>query len=170
MARGRKPSGPEAVDRLDGSPEAKERLKTILATIAGTLTVGAACERLGVGQTRFEELRREVWEAALVALEPKPAGRPTRMPREEETRIATLETQNKELQVALVTSQLREELAIAMPHLLKPGGGEKKRNRELTGRRARIARRSPRDSTCEAPRARLAGESGARDQSTEKGN
>ncbi len=41
--RGRYPSGPEFVDKLDGSPEAKERLKVLLETIAGQLRVGDAC-------------------------------------------------------------------------------------------------------------------------------
>src|SRR5262252_9263954 len=73
--RGRLPSGPAFVDRLDGSPVAKERLKVLLETLAGTCRIGDACARLGIQESRFEQVRIGVLQAALVAAEQRRAGR-----------------------------------------------------------------------------------------------
>jgi hypothetical protein len=55
--RGRWPSGPEYIDQLSGAVEEKERLKTILATLSGDKRVLEACAELGIGETRFHQLR-----------------------------------------------------------------------------------------------------------------
>ena len=62
---GRKPAGPQIVERLEGSPVAKQRLEVILETIAGRLTVPEARDRLGIGESRFHELRN-LYMASLV--------------------------------------------------------------------------------------------------------
>jgi hypothetical protein len=74
--RGRKPSGPEYVDRLAGSVQAKERLKVVLATLAGSCRVQEACRQLGLSEPRFHQLRTQILAAALERLEPRPIGRP----------------------------------------------------------------------------------------------
>ena len=51
--------GPELVEKLTGTEEAKERLKTIIKTVSGQLTIAEACQELGVGRSRFFELRDE---------------------------------------------------------------------------------------------------------------
>ncbi len=46
MPRGRKPLGIDQVDRVSGSPLAKERLRVILANIAGEMCIEEACGAL----------------------------------------------------------------------------------------------------------------------------
>jgi hypothetical protein len=115
--RGRHPSGPEFVDKLDGSVEAKERLKTLLETLTGVCRVQEACDRLGIKEARFDQVRIEVLQAALSAAERRAAGRPARSssPAEDENqqlreRIAQLEA---ELQAALI----RAEIAVTLPQV-----------------------------------------------------
>jgi hypothetical protein len=57
--RGRKPYGPSAVGRLAGSPQARERLRLVLETLAGTCRVQEACARLGLSEQRFDQLRTQ---------------------------------------------------------------------------------------------------------------
>jgi len=65
------------VDRNEqASPEARERAKVILLTLAGTMSVEQACRWLHIGRTRFQDVRRRMLAAAVAALEEKPAGRP----------------------------------------------------------------------------------------------
>lgn len=86
-----------AVEHLDGSTSAKERLELILATIAGKVTVVAAAEQLGISEAMFYKLRSRVLQVSLEDLEPKPIGRPAQRPSEEElqqalaARVAELE-------------------------------------------------------------------------------
>ena len=121
----RPPEGAGHVDRLDGPEELKWRLRVLLDTLAGRVSVAQACEELGVSESRLHELRRQALVGALGALMPKPAGRPstteTTTDREREllTRIDELEV---DLQAALV----RTELALAMPELFR---GRSKKNR-----------------------------------------
>src|SRR6516164_8817741 len=67
--RGRYPSGPEAVERLAGSAEAKERLQVVLETLAGRCRVQEACARLGISEPRFQQVRQQMLSAALNSLE-----------------------------------------------------------------------------------------------------
>jgi hypothetical protein len=117
IMRGRHPSGPEFVDKLDGSFEAKERLKTLLETLTGGCRVQEACERLGIKEARFDQVRIEVLQAALKAAERRAAGRPAQAssPADDENRqlrerVAQLEGQ---LQAALI----RAELAVTLPQV-----------------------------------------------------
>lgn len=134
MARGRPPKGVRLVERLNGSSEAKVRLKVILETIAGKHRISEACADLGIGEAAFHKLRDKVLEGALKSLEPHPSGRPRRQRSEADSRVAELEAENQELKVELRAAQIREEIAITMPHLLEdknPGFKKKsKRKRE----------------------------------------
>src|SRR5262249_39827417 len=76
--RGRYPSGPEYVNRLDGSARAKERLLVVLQTMVGKYRVQEACQLLGICEQRFDQLREQALQAALRELEGKPGGRPRR--------------------------------------------------------------------------------------------
>ena len=120
MSRGRPPAGPKLVDGLEGSETAKERLRVVLQTIAGELNVPEACARLSVSEARFHELRAEVLQMALQHLEPKPAGRPSPQSDRQAAEMATLKEQIQELKIELRATQIREELAILMPGVLKP--------------------------------------------------
>src|SRR5262245_18348987 len=88
--RGRKPSGPAFVEKLQGSTFAKLRLQVLLETLAGLCRVIEACERLGISAHRFDQLRVEMLQAALVSLEPRPAGRPPVVRTEAEVEVERL--------------------------------------------------------------------------------
>ena len=113
--RGRLPSGPECVERLTGSDQAKERLQVILETLAGNCRVQEACRRLGVSEPRFHQLRAQVLEAALERLEPRPAGRPAQPPSDDEGRLAVLADRLAAKEVELRAAEARVEIALALP-------------------------------------------------------
>jgi hypothetical protein len=115
IMRGRYPSGPEYVDvqHLHGSAQAKERLRVILETMMGQWRVSEACERLGISEQRFRQLRAELFQAALERLEARPAGRPRRAEEPKET--AALCQQLAAMQRELHVAQVREEIALALP-------------------------------------------------------
>jgi hypothetical protein len=120
MARGRPPKGAELVDGLESSTQAKERLKIILQTIAGELSVIDACASLNISEARFHELRSETLHAAAAHLEPKPVGRRPQQADAQAAETAALKEQIQELKIDLRAAQIREELALLMPHVLKP--------------------------------------------------
>lgn len=143
MARGRRTDGPRKAGRMDGSDEAKRRLKVILEVIAQKRTVKSACEELGISEARYHELEWVALQGAVDSLEPKPLGRPPAAPAGD-PKLAALEEEVNELRVELRASQIREELAIVMPHLLKPRGDQKKTTapQELFGRKPSGDRRT----------------------------
>lgn len=112
--------GPALADKVDGSGQAKVRLKVILQTIAGEMSVADACRQLGLSEARFHELRQQWMQDACAALEPKPVGRPKEMTVEAELELLRLHRENKNLERHLRAAQIREELGIAMPHVLQP--------------------------------------------------
>jgi hypothetical protein len=124
------------VDNVDGSAEAKKRVKVILETIAGERSVAEACEELAISEARFHELRSHVLTAAVEGAESGRAGRPPKTPPEESAEIAQLKAELTELRIDLQAARIREEIAIAMPHLLKPVKKTKGKNssQELFGR------------------------------------
>jgi len=111
--RGRYPSGLEYVDRLEGTPEAKRRTKVIMQTLMGELRVLEACQRLGVCEQRFHQLREEMVQAAIARLEARPAGRRRRPA--EAAEVTALREYLVDQQQQLHVAQLREEIALAMP-------------------------------------------------------
>jgi transposase-like protein len=124
--RGRQPSGPEYVASLPGSEQAKQRLQVILETMTGDYGVQEACRRLDISEQRFYQLRTELLQAALERLEPRPAGRPPQS-QVEETDVELLKARVSELEIELKAAQLREEIAVAMPHVVHhPEAAEKK--------------------------------------------
>lgn len=119
MARGRPPLGPRLVEGIGASEHARKRLKVILETITGEFSLQKACEALGVSEAAFRKMRNKALEGALAGLEPKPAGRPRKETSPEQERIEELEKELKMMELQLFASQVREEIALAMPHLLK---------------------------------------------------
>ena len=113
--RGRKPVGPEYADKLSGSDTAKLRAKVILETIAGTCRVQEACERLGISEQRFHQLREEMMAAAVKALEPGQAGRPAHTPTPAEQQVVVLEQKIADQEVELRAAKARAEVAMIMP-------------------------------------------------------
>jgi hypothetical protein len=121
--KGCKPKGPALVEHLDGSPQAKTRLEVILGTIAGRLTIGEACRRLGMKEARFHQLRTVALMAGLASLEPRSAGRPPRFASDEQLRRQELEQRVAELTSELEIAAVREEIARVLPHV----GDDRKR-------------------------------------------
>jgi len=116
--RGRYPAGPEYIDHLEGSAEAKRRAKVILQTLMGELRVLEACQELGICEQRFHQLREEMLQAALARLEARPAGRPRRSA--EPAEVAALREHLAEQQLQLRVAQVREEIALVMPQCTQP--------------------------------------------------
>ena len=134
--RGRKPSGPAAVERLPASPQAKQRLRVILETLAGTCRITEACARLQVSEQRFDQLRTQVLQAGLDCLEPRPLGRPVRpaLP----AAVLDLQTRLAAVQTELAAAQVREEIALVLPAVqLSAAGPEKKARRRRAPKSAR---------------------------------
>lgn len=117
---GRYPSGPEFVEKLQGSPEAKDRAQVLLETVAGTCRVLDACERLGIGEARFDQLRYEGLQAIVDALERQPAGRKPRMRSPAEIESEQLRERIAQLEAELQAALLKVELAVALPQVGEP--------------------------------------------------
>ena len=136
--RGRRPVGPEYADKLEGSDTAKERVKVILATMAGTCRLKEACERLGISEQRFHQLREEMMAAAVKALEPGHAGRPAQTPTPTEEQVSALQQQLQDKEVELRAAKAREEIALVMPEVKQePVEPEKKMPQPPPKRRRR---------------------------------
>src|SRR5580765_3966992 len=136
--RGRRPVGPEYADKLQGSHTAKERVKVILETMAGRRRLKEACERLGISEQRFHQLREEMMTAAVKALEPGHAGRPAHTPTPAEEQVVALEQQLQDKEVELRAAKAREEIALIMPEVRhEPADPEKKTPQPTTTRRRR---------------------------------
>jgi hypothetical protein len=139
--RGRKPAGPAAVERLAGSPQAKERLRVVLQTLAGTCRVAQACARLGISEPRFEQLRTQVLRAGLASLEPKALGRPRRPAAADQVRA--LAARVAELEIDLEAARVREEIALVLPQVqgARRAAPKKASRRRSAARRRRRTQR-----------------------------
>ena len=117
--RGRPNKGAELVADLDGSEQARQRLKIILQTLAGAMTIDEAGDALGIGRAGFHKLRQQFLAQATSLLEPRPPGRQRRQPSAADHQIAELQQEIVQLKLDLKAQQIREEIALVMPHLLK---------------------------------------------------
>jgi len=158
MPAGRPVKGPEMVDDLEGSDEAKRRMRVILETLAGQRTIMDACLELGIGKSAFHELRKRVLQAALTDVEPRPPGRPPAAAEPGAAEVERLKSENDELRTRLEVAHVREEILLAMPEVFDPGrkAGEKggapsptpaKPKKDKGGRRGRRAWKSSRPRT-----------------------
>lgn len=111
--------GLEHVEKLAGERESKARLKTILETLCGDLSVNDAAERLGVGVSRFAQLRDEALAGALESLDPRPAGRPVRAT-VVSAKVLELERELDATRRQLELERVRTQILVAMPGLV-PG-------------------------------------------------
>ena len=123
----RKPKGTELVTNLAGSDVAQARLKRIVDSLAERATVAEVRAELGVGESRFLQLRCEALQAALDRLEPRTAGRPATPVAPADARVAELERRLRELTWQLQACQIRLELAKALPGLVRREPTVKKR-------------------------------------------
>jgi Helix-turn-helix domain len=136
MARGRRPTGVRLIEKLDGPSEAKQRLELILETLAGQRSIVEASHALGISERRFYELRWQFLEEALDWLQPRPAGRRGAEEAPPNERIARLEGEVQQLQFDLRAAQVREEIALALPHLAHRSQAAKKSRRRTTSNHA----------------------------------
>jgi transposase-like protein len=130
--RGRPGQGLGHIDPLEGSAASKHRLRVMLTSLSGELTVEQACRELGLGPARFHVLRRQALEGALAGLSPKRRGRPA-------LREPAVDARVSELQHRV------EELELSMPHLLRregPGTPARGKKEALRKQRKR-SRRQP---------------------------
>jgi hypothetical protein len=135
--RGRYPLGLEAIDNLEGSAQAKQRLKVILQTMMGESRLSQACDELELSEPRVQQLRQTMLQAALASLEPGKPGRRPRAPTEAELQVAQLQRQLEAQAVQQRAAEAREEIALILPRAAQEPG------KKTTGQRPRRQRPRP---------------------------
>lgn len=127
MARcGRKPRAEAAIEDLDGSPRAKQRLAMILKAMRSEITIAQACDQLGIGESRFHGLRNWWLQESLRLLEPQRMGRPPKsLAPPDPQHVAQLQRQVIELRQQQVVAEVRRQLAEAIPQSLPPEAAKK---------------------------------------------
>lgn len=114
--RGRYPDTlEELLEPLDGTTEDKQRLQAILETACGPARVLQTCERLGIGETRFRQLRERALQGALDGICPRPGGRPSKQAPCDAERVGTLEQELAETRLELQQALVRAEVALILP-------------------------------------------------------
>ncbi len=136
MKRGRPVEGAKVVDDMDGSQEAKRKVRAVLQSLAGERPVDEICAELGIGKTAFYELRARVLQAALSGSEPKPAGRPAYLAPPGQAEIGKLKAEIDRLRLDLEVAHVREEIMLAMPQVFEP-------LKKKLGKRKRRGKRGP---------------------------
>jgi len=141
MARGRPANSSTIVAHLTGSAQGRQRLNLMLQSLEGQIPIPQAAAKLGVGRSRFCLQRQKMLQAALESLEPKPRGRPPLEISAEQQQIAELQEQVQALKIDLQAAQIREELALLMPHVLTRNKRRIKKNDAVRRRRSGSAAR-----------------------------
>lgn len=136
--RGRHPAGSDYVDKVGGSALAKDRAKEVLDTMLGEGRVQEACQRLGICEQRFHQLRHKAVGWFVDALEPGVPGRPAQTLSPEQERIRALEEEVADLKVELRAAKAREEIALALPRVVK---APQEREKKTRGRSRKHPRR-----------------------------
>lgn len=128
---GRHSSGVDLANGTEASDQAHRRLRAMLETLSGQKKIADACEELGISEAQFHKLRHRMMAGALASLEPGVAGRPSIETARTDELVMEMQEEIRQLRIELRASQIREEVALLMPHLVKvPEVGEKKRNRK----------------------------------------
>lgn len=127
MAAGRRTSGVELVSALEGSSEAKRRLKLILKTLSGETRVVDACKDLGVCEALFYRFRHDCLKQSLQSLEAKPTGRPRKDAQVAAEEFERLKSENADLRRRVAAMEVREEIAFSAAGLLSRTAEKKTR-------------------------------------------
>jgi hypothetical protein len=138
---GRKPMGPRLVRHLDGSARAKRRMEVILETIAGQRTVREACDCLGIEEAMFFRLRAQALQASVERLEPRPAGRPPCACSPQQRQITDLQQELAEKELELKATEVRLEVAQAIPQLFQDSAPKKTTARRPVGSKRQKGRK-----------------------------
>ena len=125
--RGRHPWGPGYVNQLQGSSQAKQRLRVVLETMTVGCRVQEACQRLGISEQRFDQLRQVSMQSALCGLETKPGGRPRRQHTGTTAEVLALRQRVADLEAELRAAQVREEIALILPRAVREETGSRKK-------------------------------------------
>jgi len=121
MTRGRRPDGSRMADKVAiTDPEQRQRLRLILATIAGECSVADAAAKLGITAEAFRRLRWRAVAAMAEGVEARPPGPAPAIPDASElsAQVADLESEVDELRLALECQRVREEIAATKPEHL----------------------------------------------------
>ena len=131
---GRKPFRLRHLEKVAASSLAKTRLEWLLKSLSGECTVPEACGALGINESRFHKLRGDWLQAAAKCLEPGRAGRRPKVVSPEAQELAAQKDKLRALEIELHASQVRAELAQALPQVVGRGG---KKEGAKSGRHAR---------------------------------
>lgn len=129
MTQGRPTKGPDIVNDLDASGEAKKKVRLVLETLSGKTAVKDAAASLGISESQFHRVREDILMGMLKAAEPKPLGRPPAPDDPAGETMARLRARISELEGELDISQLREVLAVLFPDMAREGAEERKKKR-----------------------------------------
>ena len=113
----RPPTGPDLVNRLNGSAGAKHRALVILETIAGTCSVEEAALALDCNTAYLHRLRDQLLDGMIAAAEPRTPGRKPAPPPtadEQATVLAAAQRRASDAEVALELERCRVELALVL--------------------------------------------------------
>ena len=102
---------PVLIDSIEASPQARDRAKVILLTLARQCSVRQGCFTLGVGRTRFQDLRERMIGAAVGALEDRPVGRPRLQVAQTCRQLSTLRRRLVAIERELKRSQTELDIA-----------------------------------------------------------
>jgi len=139
--RGRYPAGLEYVDKVDGSPVAKERARVIAELMGGELRLLEACRQLDLHETRVHQLRHTAWLWLVRAMEPGAPGRPRRRATAAAQRIRELEQALAAKELDLQQALVRAEVALIVPGRAEGATTPEKKTRRSS---ARLRRQKPR--------------------------
>jgi hypothetical protein len=121
-------------------------LEVILETISGQLTVAQACQQLGVGESRFHQLRNQTLQATLETLEPRPLGRPAKPTSSEQAEVDVLQAELHHLRTELELAQVQLKLTRIHPGLIgcQPVADDLASKKNRSARQQRQRRRAQR--------------------------
>jgi hypothetical protein len=137
--RGRYPDGPELLEELDGAADDKKRVLAIWETVLGLARVQEVCARLGIGETRFRQLRARTLKGSIDGVRSRPGGRPRQYAAAEAQRIRALEQELAETKLELQQALVRTEVALILPQ--RADGEPTKKGQRST---AKLRKRKPR--------------------------
>lgn len=115
----RTPNVRRLIEGREGSELAKQRLALFIETLSGKCSVQDACAKLGVNEAAFHARRSKWLGEVLELLEPRKGGPKPRERTVSRTEVAELAEKIVDLERELKASQVREELAVVMPAVVK---------------------------------------------------
>ncbi len=127
MKRGRRPKKSRLVDALAGPEPSKRRLRVIMATISGELSIPEACAQLGIQETRFFDLRAQALEGALKGILPGVPGRPSKEDTPEQAKLKEMQKRLDAMELELKAARIKMELNEALAASNEPPPAQKKR-------------------------------------------